>query len=334
MKRTNFKKWMVTLVITLIYLNVEIQGMNDENVNKDEKKETQLKEKSSFPWCCCKNDASKNEDITLKKNPDLANEFEQYEIVNAKSIFTPAHVNFIEMNMKPYKYTILQYLTVREIILFGKTCNTLYNEIFKFEVKEGTRKFREFCTVDIPAHVIPHLKYLLQENPENLIGITLIHQIKQNKVFGYSSNGSGRMLTWQNHDAIDVETISSTYEPGNVLTWGNQNDGGDSTAIQHQLKNIKMIFSTRLSFAALTTDGNVVTWGDEDTGSDSSSVQHQLKNIKMIFSTSSAFAALTTDGNVVTWGRQSYGGKSTAVQHQLQNIKMIFSNDYAFAALK
>ena len=36
MKRTNFKKWMVTLVITLIYFNVEIQGMNDENVNKKE----------------------------------------------------------------------------------------------------------------------------------------------------------------------------------------------------------------------------------------------------------------------------------------------------------
>ena len=105
---------------------------------------------------------------------------EQYDTVNAKSISTAAHGfgntdnNFIKMNMKPYKYTILQYLTLREISLFGFTCNSLYNEIFEFEVSEITRSMfmclfkkpqpkitlRKFCTVDMPAHVIPHVTIL------------------------------------------------------------------------------------------------------------------------------------------------------------------------------
>ena len=87
---------------------------------------------------------------------------EQYDTVNAKSIFTAEHVNFIKMKMIPYKYQILQYLTLREIALLGKTCDKLYKEIFKFEVREGTRAFRKFCTVDIPAHVIPHVTILRQ----------------------------------------------------------------------------------------------------------------------------------------------------------------------------
>ena len=36
MKPTIFKKWMVTVVIALLYFNAEIQGMNDVNLNEEE----------------------------------------------------------------------------------------------------------------------------------------------------------------------------------------------------------------------------------------------------------------------------------------------------------
>jgi len=35
------------------------------------------------------------------------------------------------------------------------------------------------------------------------------------------------------------------------VTWGHQDYGGNATAVQHQLKNIKIIFSTRYVFAAV-----------------------------------------------------------------------------------
>jgi len=76
MKRTILKKWMVTLFITLLYFNIGIQGMmEDANLCKDEKKETQLKKNSWFSNCRCNNDPSKNEKILLKKNTDLTNEY-------------------------------------------------------------------------------------------------------------------------------------------------------------------------------------------------------------------------------------------------------------------
>jgi len=76
------------------------------------------------------------------------------------------------------------------------------------------------------------------------------------------------------------------------VTWGNQDYGGNSNAVQNQLNNIKIIFSTVHAFAALTNEGNVVTWGDQNRGGNSNAVQNQLQKIKMIFSTDAAFAAL------------------------------------------
>lgn len=67
MKHTILKKWVVTLIITLLYLNMEVQGMNDE-----EKANTipRSKKKSKCCWCLRKNTHDK---ITLKKT-DFWNE--------------------------------------------------------------------------------------------------------------------------------------------------------------------------------------------------------------------------------------------------------------------
>ena len=66
---------------------------------------------------------------------------------------------------------------------------------------------------------------------------------------------------------------------GSVVTWGDAGKGGDSSAVQEQLKNVHLIQATSKAFAALRGDGSVVTWGDSDTGGDSTAVQHLLTNV-------------------------------------------------------
>ena len=64
---------------------------------------------------------------------------------------------------------------------------------------------------------------------------------------------------------------------GSVVTWGNPDQGGDCSAVQHQLSNVQEIQGTAGAFAAVLADGSVVTWGDPDYGGDSSAVQDQLQ---------------------------------------------------------
>ena len=48
---------------------------------------------------------------------------------------------------------------------------------------------------------------------------------------------------------------------GSVVTWGNADCGGDSSAVQEQLKNVQQIQASDGAFAAILGDGSVVTWG-------------------------------------------------------------------------
>ena len=45
-----------------------------------------------------------------------------------------------------------------------------------------------------------------------------------------------------------------------------QIDGGDSSAVQDQLRNVQQVHATRRAFAAILADGFVVTWGNPDGG--------------------------------------------------------------------
>ena len=105
----------------------------------------------------------------------------------------------------------------------------------------------------------------------------------------------------------------------------------ESSAVQHQRKNVRQIQATVMAFAAILGDGSVVTWGDADHGGDSSAVQHQLRNVQQIQATFLAFAAILGDGSVVTWGFAAYGGDSSAVQLHLQNVQQIQAGCEAFA---
>ena len=62
------------------------------------------------------------------------------------------------------------------------------------------------------------------------------------------------------------------------MTWGDGRDGGDSRAVQGQLKTVQQIEATKVAFAAILGDGSVVTWGNAGGGGDSSAVQERLKN--------------------------------------------------------
>ena len=105
-------------------------------------------------------------------------------------------------------------------------------------------------------------------------------------------------------------------DDGSVVTWGNRAAGGDSSAVQHQLKDVQQIH---------------VTWGQATDGGDSRAVQHQLKNVQQFQASSSAFAAILADGFVVTWGLGHKGGDSRAVQDQLKNVQKIQASSEAFA---
>ena len=47
---------------------------------------------------------------------------------------------------------------------------------------------------------------------------------------------------------------------GSVMTWGDAGFGGDSSAVQAQLRNVHQIQANRFAFAAILGDGSVVTW--------------------------------------------------------------------------
>jgi len=134
---------------------------------------------------------------------------------------------------------------------------------------------------------------------------------------------------------------------GDVVTWGDQNYGGDSSTVD--LTNIIAIYNTDGAFAAIkNVDGvkSVVTWGHSDFGGNSSSVALDLSsNVVSVYSTPGAFAALKTGGAVVTWGDPTRGGIKMVFDIQTNmdidvtndlnaDVVTIYSNQGGFAALK
>ena len=46
------------------------------------------------------------------------------------------------------------------------------------------------------------------------------------------------------------------------MTWGAFDRGGDSSAVQDQLKNVQQVQATENAFVAILCDGSLVTWGE------------------------------------------------------------------------
>ena len=51
-----------------------------------------------------------------------------------------------------------------------------------------------------------------------------------------------------------------------MVTWGDAEFGGDSSAVQDRLHHIMHIQASEGAFAAFGADGTVVTWGDAKSG--------------------------------------------------------------------
>ena len=99
-----------------------------------------------------------------------------------------------------------------------------------------------------------------------------------------------------------------------IVTWGDPEWGGDSSAIEHQLKSVQEVQATSRAFAAVLADGSVVTWGNPHFGGDSSAVQDQLRGVQQVQATEQAFAAILANGSVVAWGSPDGGGDCFAVR--------------------
>ena len=84
-----------------------------------------------------------------------------------------------------------------------------------------------------------------------------------------------------------------------IVTWGHAGYGGDSSAVQDQLRGVKQIQATEDAFPAILEDGSVVTWGDAGHGGDSSAVRDQLRGVQQIQSRRVAFAAILAGESVV-----------------------------------
>ena len=118
-----------------------------------------------------------------------------------------------------------------------------------------------------------------------------------------------------------------------VVTWGHPDFGGDSSAVQHQLRSVQQVQATDRAFAAIREDGSVVTWGRPLCGGDSSEVQDKLRSVRHLQASKFAFAAILEDGSVATWGDQKNGGDSSAVQEQLRSVRRVQATCGAFAGI-
>ena len=78
---------------------------------------------------------------------------------------------------------------------------------------------------------------------------------------------SGDVLTlqvWKVQICGCAGAIAAVASDGSVVTWGRADCGGDSRAVQDQLKNVQQLYSNGSAFAAILVDGSVVTWGNPD----------------------------------------------------------------------
>eukprot|EP00929_Paragymnodinium_shiwhaense_P121954 TRINITY_DN9440_c0_g1_i4.p1 TRINITY_DN9440_c0_g1~~TRINITY_DN9440_c0_g1_i4.p1 ORF type:complete len:294 (-),score=71.85 TRINITY_DN9440_c0_g1_i4:358-1239(-) len=124
---------------------------------------------------------------------------------------------------------------------------------------------------------------------------------------------------------------------GSVVTWGDEERGGDSSSVKDFLASgVIRVSATSGAFAALRKDGSVTAWGAKALGGDAEAVRNELlQGVQQIVATHYAFAALKLGGRVVCWGDRIAGGDCNAVATQLDaDVQKIYATTFAFAALK
>ncbi len=90
-------------------------------------------------------------------------------------------------------------------------------------------------------------------------------------------------------------------DDGTVVSWGNPQNGGDSSKVSDKLFDVETIYKNKAAFVALRKDGTAVSWGDKDYGGG-----YQVKNVKKIYVDEYAFIALTQDNQIVVIGDKTW----------------------------
>ena len=63
------------------------------------------------------------------------------------------------------------------------------------------------------------------------------------------------------NDFILGGAFTAMLADGSLVTWGNPDSGGDSSAVQHRIRNVQKVLATVGAFAAILADRSVVAWG-------------------------------------------------------------------------
>jgi len=110
------------------------------------------------------------------------------------------------------------------------------------------------------------------------------------RLYGLQNGDSITAVAQQPKIAATRRAFALWCDGGNIIvTWGDPERGGDSSTVQHQLRNVQHVSGKCDAFAAILADGSVVTWGNPNRGGDSSRVQDQLRNVQQISATGYAF---------------------------------------------
>ena len=143
-------------------------------------------------------------------------------------------------------------------------------------------------------------------------------------------------LVWFNKTTAEYGNLYSysvINKDGKVISWGNQNQGGDNSLVSSDLNNVSEIFSNSVAFAALKEDGSVITWGLDEAGGDSSLVADSISSdVINIYSSEVSFLAVKKDGSIVTWGLNDGGGDSSEIDVSA-GIQQIISASTSYAIL-
>ena len=118
---------------------------------------------------------------------------------------------------------------------------------------------------------------------------------------------------------------------GDVYTWGDSVNGGYSGSVQHLLKNVISIHSSRTAFAAITKNNiinnEVVTWGNPYCGGNCNNIKDKLKDVVSVYAGKEGFVAICKNGNIVSWGT------STPIPFFFTNFISVESNGSAFVGI-
>ena len=76
----------------------------------------------------------------------------------------------------------------------------------------------------------------------------------------------GLRRTWWQQIQASHGAFAAILTDGSVVTWGRLGFGGESRAVQDQLKGVQQIQVSHGAFAAILAVGSAVTWGSEERG--------------------------------------------------------------------